>query len=231
MFSLPRDLFYHGHRINIIFSYWGAEKFLKDLTQITGLNIKKYIHIDMFAFIDVINIIGGVDIRLDDDLIDPTYKIKESGTWSTLCYPKGDYHLNGLEALRVARSRNFSSDFERAKRQQKILISASAKFKELGLQNLDKVCQIITSLAKYVQTDFTPFEMINYFNKFKNYTINAQHTIDISNVLYSTYSNIYLMKDQDVPIDENFDKGMWIVLPKDNDWNVIKWYIRQLIGQ
>jgi LCP family protein required for cell wall assembly len=231
MFSLPRDLFYHGRRINAVFSYWGRDQFLKELSQITGLAIRKYIFVDMFAFIDVINIIGGVDVSLDTDLIDPTYKIKENGEWSTLYYPKGSYHLNGLAALRVARSRNYSSDFDRAKRQQKIIIAVRDKFKTLGVGNRDTVYAIISSLMKYVQTNFTPLEMAGYFGKFKDYAVSDQHTIDTSNVLYSTYSNIYLLKPEDIPQDEDFDKGAWIALPKDNDWNVIKWYVREMIGK
>ncbi len=231
MFSLPRDLFYHGRRINAVYEFWGKDQFLKELSEITGLSIKKYIFVDMFAFIDVINIIGGVDISLDEDLIDPTYKVKDNGEWATLCYPKGNYHLNGLEALRVARSRNFSSDFDRAKRQQKIILAVRDKFKNIGIGNLDKVYQIIASLMKYVQTNFSPLEMAAYFGKYKDFTVSAQHTIDTSNVLYSTYSNIYLLSPEDIPDDEDFDKGAWIVLPKDNDWNVIKWYVREMIGK
>jgi polyisoprenyl-teichoic acid--peptidoglycan teichoic acid transferase len=229
MFSLPRDLFYHGRRINMVYSYWGKDQFLKEISDISGLSIKKYIHVDMFAFIDVINIIGGIDVTLDSDLIDPTYKIKENGEWTTLCYRKGTYQMNGLAALRVARSRNFSSDFDRAKRQQKVLLAVRDKFKTLGVGNLDKVYAIISTLMKYIQTNFTPLEMISYFGKFKNFTVSDQHTIDTSNVLYSTYSNIYLLKKEDIPQNEDFDKGAWIVLPKDNDWNVIKWYVREMI--
>jgi LCP family protein required for cell wall assembly len=229
--SIPRDLFYHGRKFNMVYPYWGTDQFLKELRAITGLDIEKYIHIDMFAFIDVINIIGGIDIVLDDDLIDPSYKVKENGEWSTLCYPKGRYHFNGLQALRVARSRNVSSDFSRSLRQQKIVVGVVDKFRGLSVANLDTVYGIAATLLKYVQTNLSLVEIISYFNRFKDFTTVEQHTLDINNVLYTTYSNIYLLKEDEIPQDENFDKGAWILLPKNNDWNVIKWYIRQLIDR
>jgi anionic cell wall polymer biosynthesis LytR-Cps2A-Psr (LCP) family protein len=204
---------------------------MKELQEITGLKIEKYIHIDMFAFIEVVNIIGGIDIVLERDLIDPTYKIKEYGKWETLCYRKGTYHLDGIQTLRVARSRNFTSDFDRSRRQQKILLAIRDKFKELSIFNLDKIYQLISTLLKYVKTNLTPFEMAYYFNTFNNYRINSQNTLDSSNVLYSTYSNIYLLGNDNSDIDENFIKGAWILMPVNNDWNCIKWYISELIDK
>ena len=47
--------------------------------------------------------------------------IRDNGEWSTLNYPKGTYRLNGVEALRIARSRHGSNDFDRSHRQQLIL--------------------------------------------------------------------------------------------------------------
>lgn len=227
--SVPRDLFFKGRKINMVYPYWGSDQFLKELRAITGLDIRKYIHIDMFAFIDVINIMGGVDIELENDLIDPSYKVKENGEWSTLCYPKGKYHLNGIQSLRVARSRNVSSDFDRSHRQQKIVLAAVEKMRKLGAGNLDQVYGIASTLLKYVQTNLSLVEIINYFNKFKDFTRIEQHTLDINNVLYTTYSNVYLLQEGEAPDDENFDKGAWILLPKENDWNVIKWYVRRVI--
>ena len=233
LFAIPRDLYYKGRRINTVYYNNGEDEFLKELSQITGLKIEKFIHINMFAFVEVINILGGIDITLDNDLIDPSYKVKEDGQWSTLYYKKGFYHLNGIQALRIARSRHFSSDFDRSKRQQKILIAIKNQFQTIGFTSLDKVSTIITTLLKYVKTNFSIFEILQYYNQFKDYSVDAQHTLDTANVLYSTYSNIYLLNDEEKEIltaDPEFEKGAWILLPLKNDWNTIKWYIRELIN-
>ncbi|MBN1696039.1 MAG: LCP family protein [Spirochaetales bacterium] len=229
--SVPRDLYYKGRRINTVYWAWGPNQLLRELEEITGLKIEKFMHIDMFAFIDVVDILGGIDIYLYHDLIDPTYKIKENGKWETLCYKKGTYHLNGVQTLRVARSRHYSTDFDRSRRQQTIIMAIRDRLKEMSIFNLDKIYQIISTLLKYVRTNITPLEMAYYFNTFKDYRINAQNTLDTTNVLYATYSNIYLLGSDfdESRLDENFNKGAWILLPINNDFNLVKWYVRELI--
>ena len=93
----------------------------------------------MFAFIDVINILDGIDVELSEDLVDPTYKVRNNGKWSTLYYKKGIHHVNGVEALRIARARHFTPVFSRDSRQQKILISIKNRFKEIGISDFDKM--------------------------------------------------------------------------------------------
>jgi polyisoprenyl-teichoic acid--peptidoglycan teichoic acid transferase len=232
MFSVPRDLYYKSRRINVVFDENGPARFLKELSDITGLKIEKYIAINMSAFIDAVDVIGGIDYTLENDLIDPSYKIKEDGVWSTLAYKKGTYHLGGRQALRIARSRHFTSDFDRAKRQQGIVVAAGEKVKTLGIQNIDKIYELFTLLLKYVSTNFNILEMTSYFSKFKDYRVDFAHVIDTSNVLYNTYSNLYLLSEEDREAarnTEDFEKGAWIVLPKGNDWNVIRWYVRELV--
>ena len=99
----------------------------KVLSDMTGYKLDKYILIDMYAFIDVIDLIGGIDVHLDKAVIDPTYRTVDDGVVGTLHYEPGDYHLGGVEALRLARSRHTSSDFARAERQQLIIESIQNK--------------------------------------------------------------------------------------------------------
>ena len=66
------------------------------MTEVTGLKIDYYLSVDMYAFIDVVNALGGIDVTLDSEVRDPTYKIvRENGSEGTLYYPPGTYHLNG----------------------------------------------------------------------------------------------------------------------------------------
>ena len=229
MIGVPRDLYYKGIKINALNSIYGTERLIKELSEITGLKINKYIVIDMFALAEAINILGGIDVTLEEDLIDPTYKIKENGQWATLYYKKGSYHLNGVQALRVARSRNFTSDFDRARRQQTVLEAMLEKFKEIGVGSLDKIYELTRTLITYVDTNLTPFELANYFNRFKDFSIHSRNVLDTENILYFTWSNLYLLKDPEKVVDKNFDRGAFILLPVENDWNVIRWYVRELI--
>jgi len=227
--SIPRDLYYKGRKINNIYPVFGPEQLKKSLSEITGLPIQRYMYIDMFAFADVVDILGGIDITLTEPLIDPTYVVKDNGKWSTLNYAAGDHHLGGVESLRVARSRHTTNDFGRAARQQMILESIKNRISELNAGSITMIDDLIDVLMNYVKTDFSVFELLNLFLHHKDAEIDS-HVLSWDNVLYHSYSNTYLL-DDDVVIDENFNKGSWIMLPLKNDWNVIKWFIRDKINK
>ncbi len=199
------------------------------ISEISGLNIEKYIIIDMFAFIDVINILGGIDVELSEDLVDPTYKVRNNGKWSTLYYRKGMHHVNGVEALRIARARHFTPLFSRDDRQQKILISIKNRFTEIGLTDIDKVLGILKSTLSYLDTNMNMIEIFNLFSKINSIDNIRQNILSTGNVLTQTYSNLlYLNKTED-EVDESFYKGAWILIPENNDWNELRKYISSKI--
>ncbi len=231
LFSIPRDLYYKNRKINDYYRTYGGGKFSEIVSDITGLKIAGYIGIDMYAFIDVINILGGIDVDLKSDLTDPTYKVRDSGIWTTLHYSKGFHHFNGIEALRIARSRHTSSDFGRSDRQQLILQGVKDKLNNLNLTDMNKVYSIFKTIDEYLDTNLSPMEMISLFLTYRNAELEKKDGLSTFNVLYNTYSNIYALKDKSKQYDSGFYRGAWILLPKDNNWNVIKWYINKILKE
>ncbi len=231
LFSIPRDLYYKNRKINDYYRTYGGGKFSEIVSDITGLKIAGYIGIDMYAFIDVINILGGIDVDLKSDLTDPTYKVRDSGIWTTLHYSKGFHHFNGIEALRIARSRHTSSDFGRSDRQQLILQGVKDTLNSLNLTDMNKVYSIFKTIDEYLDTNLSPMEMISLFLTYRNAELEKKDGLSTFNVLYNTYSNIYALKDKSKQYDSGFYRGAWILLPKDNNWNVIKWYINKILKE
>ncbi|MDR1932764.1 MAG: LCP family protein [Spirochaetales bacterium] len=229
LISLPRDLFYKNRKINGIYYRYGPERLAEEISDLTGLNIENYLVIDMFAFIDVINILGGVDISLNEPLVDPTYRVRDNGRWSTLFYAAGTHHLNGVEALRVARSRHFSSDFGRARRQQNILAAIKDRLTSLGVSDMGKLYELVIVLTKYVETDLTPYELVNCFVRYKSAKIRSQNVLDTRNILYHSYTNLRHMNLTEDEVDADFDKGAYILLPQNDDWALMRRYIRSLV--
>jgi LCP family protein required for cell wall assembly len=155
MVSIPRDLYYNGRKINAFAHFYGMPELKKVLSDITGYELDKFILIDMYAFIDVIDLIGGIDIHLDRAVIDPTYRVVDDGVEGTLHYEPGDYHLGGVEALRLARTRHTSSDFARAERQQLILKSIQDKAKNFGFGDADTIYEIAKTVLNKTETDIS----------------------------------------------------------------------------
>ena len=197
MISLPRDLYYNKKKINNIYSIYGVGAFMKVLSQIAGITISKYISIDMYAFIEVVDLIGGINVYLKEDLIDPSYKVKQMGKWQTLVMRKGEQHLDGLGALRYSRSRHTSNDFERSERQQLILNQVLEKLSG-ELSNPKKLLPFLKMMQKYIKTNFSTTEALRYWLSYGRYKRNFGNTINTNNVLYYTWTNYLDLSPQEL---------------------------------
>ncbi|MCX7787587.1 MAG: LCP family protein [Spirochaetes bacterium] len=229
LLSVPRDLYYQGRKLSTLYRKFGRERFVEVLKEISGVPIQKYVIVDMYSFIDVINLLGGVDVELKEDLIDPTYRIKENGVWSTLYYPAGIYHLNGVEVLRIVRSRHVSSDFRRAERQQQILQALLKKAKSVYWGNLATLYQFITIILKYIDTNLSPMEILGYISRGDSIAISGSLVLSTENVLYADYENLKLQGLREEEVKESFDKGAYILLPLEDDWEFLKKYIQSFL--
>jgi len=233
MISFPRDLYYKGKKINNIYKVYGADRLCAELSEITGLDIKKYISIDMFAFVDVVNILGGLDVTLEEDLIDPTYKVKNNGVWSTLYYRKGTHHLDGVAALRIARSRHGSVAYDRSRRQQLIIKAIVDSMKSLDAGDMDKIYDFVSKVSSYIDTNLTIADIVKNFLMYKDNEIGEPNIINTDNILDAKWTNTYLLsaEDEDKALnDDDFYRGLWIVLPKNNNWNLIKKHIENILN-
>ena len=224
-------------------------RLLADISSITGIRVNRYLSVDMFAFIKIVDILGGVNVTLERDLVDPTYKTMDAGRWSYLSFRKGTHHLNGVQALRVVRSRNYTSDFDRAKRQQRVVIALNDKLNSLSFLDISKAYRIVQTLLEYVQTNLSPIELITAFSRLRGYRLDFQNVLDKSNVLKSSYYYDWLrnqhaynrtlsdeLKPEAIPKaqpstakdnqTENEKKGPYVLLPRNDDWNLIRWYVR-----
>lgn len=80
----------------------------------------------------------------------------------------GDITLSGEQALCLARSRETSSDFERAKRQQVIIQKIQEKATSMGtLSDFSKVNAMLDVLGNSVKTDMKAWEMKRLYDLYK----------------------------------------------------------------
>lgn len=186
----------------------------------------------MYAFIDIVNILGGIEITLDEDLVDPTYRVRNNGTWSTLYYKKGEHHLDGIETLRVARARHFTPVFSRDDRQQKILAALIEKISELSIVNFNQIYEMLRTIYQYLETDITIQESLAAISDLKNIKIINKHVLTTNNVLEQTYSTLFhlgLSMDNIDEFDDDANLGAWILIPRNNDWHQLHRHINNII--
>jgi LCP family protein required for cell wall assembly len=141
MLSIPRDLwvnvpgFDYG-KINTAYFLGelyklpggGAGLAVQTVEQLLGIDINYYTQIDFSAFENFINEIGGISVDVPYEItVDPI------GPNNTVTLPKGVQHLDGPTALAYARNRDtFGGDFDRAARQQQVVMAVFDKITSLG---------------------------------------------------------------------------------------------------
>lgn len=97
------------------------------LENLTGLDIDYYALIDMAAFVDLVDAIGGVDVYVLDPLESEVSPPREGEPWAYVNVEPGWNHLDGPQALAYARARKGSSDYVRMARQRCMVKAVAAK--------------------------------------------------------------------------------------------------------
>lgn len=233
LLSIPRDLYVNGRKINSVYGSYGIREQVRWVEDVVGYKIHKYILIDMYVFRDIIDLIGGIDVTLEEDLIDPTYKVCNDGLCSTLYYEAGTYHLNGTEALRIARSRHTTSDYSRAARQQLILEAIKYKALGLGVTDADTLLSLISTVLGSTETDISMDEAVRYFFRYQNFTLNRGSVMSSGNVLsavpvpvdYVTSRKIQSCLDQARPETCTDTYAIDTLQPRDGDWDALKGWV------
>ena len=97
------------------------------LGELYGLDIRYYALVNFQGFRKVVNAMGGVQVNVQIPVAESQYPTSE-GRLTRIYIPAGPQHMTGAEALRYARSRHRAAggDFDRGRRQQRVLLSASA---------------------------------------------------------------------------------------------------------
>ena len=166
MLSLPRDLKSHTctrtSKINEI--YWcnggsgqatieqeaaANQAVMAEVGRILGVEFQYFAHVNWASLIDVVEILGGITVTLDEDIND-LY-------WTGAVYKAGvPYTLNGEQALGLSRARHgtVGGDFSRGASQQKILIAIKNKVFEKDLSITDFL-SLASTLGDNLRTNFS----------------------------------------------------------------------------
>ncbi len=103
------------------------------LSHVSGLDIDYYALVDMAAFVDLVDAIGGVEVYVQEPLESEVSPPREGDPWATVDVDVGWAHLDGPEALAYVRARKGSSDYVRMQRQRCMLRAIAAQASPLTL--------------------------------------------------------------------------------------------------
>ena len=170
--SFPRDLWVEiptigENRINTATFFGGAYNYpnggdiglLKDtLAYNFGIRIDHYAKFNFETFKDVIDALDGIDIVVDCPITGrfPVEPGSKQLAWQTL--QPGKYHMDGEFALRYVRERKTTSDVDRNRRQQRVLIAMRKRAKEVNI--IPRLPALYDALRDNIETDLSLTDII-----------------------------------------------------------------------
>ena len=166
LISLMRDLYvpipgYLSNRINVPYMLGGMDLLKKTIKHNFGVTVDGCIEVDFNGFMDVVELVGGVDMELTQEEADHLnsnedyYDFPEEN-WKLKA---GMNHLDAKQTLAYSRVRNIgTSDFGRTERQRKVI---AAMVSEMKTMNVAQLNDLLMTGAGLVTTDMSRTELLS----------------------------------------------------------------------
>ncbi len=155
LLSIPRDSYVNipsrGKKDKIAHAhvFGGVDSTIQTVEQFLHVPVDYYVKFNFQSFIKIVDALGGIDVNvpittMEQDSHDQANVIK---------LQQGQNHLNGEQALALARTRHIDSDYMRGRRQQ-IVFEAIAK-KALSVETIAKLGTIMEAIGTDMKTNLT----------------------------------------------------------------------------
>ena len=209
--SFMRDMYvqipgYKDNRINVAYILGGTNLLESTLRRNFGVYVDGNIIVDFYGFMDIVNMMGGIDIELS--AAEAKY-MNENFSWDVddgeddnWNLTEGVNHLTGSQALSYARMRYVgNSDWERTERQRTVVSKLIEKAKSLSVSELNLLLQHALPM---ITTDIEDAELLSY-------------ALELFPMLPELEVNT-LRIPKDGTYENTVIDGMWVMLP-DLYWN------------
>lgn len=169
--SLQRDMLVpipgmaNMNKINSANVFGGPELAMQTVSNILRLNIDKYAIVNMYGLETIVDVVGGIEIKVPADAIpfvnkniEYTNKIYKDTAASPMIVSAGEQMLDGRQSVAYARNRSTSGgDYDRMNYQQEVIQGIYTRFLDVGFG--DKLNMLNEGLS-HVTTNLTKNEML-----------------------------------------------------------------------
>ncbi len=223
MVSLMRDTYVDipgvGYgKLNAAYAYGAGPLLCETVTNTFNIEVDRYAAVDFFDLIDIINIIGGVDLEIsaaeaevaNGYILDMCNLMEVDGTEHLIPSEGGTIHCDGVQAVGFARNRYVgNSDFERTERQRYVLSQLMAEVKRMSVAQMTEKMQeileyvtmnipeseiwsMVTELPELLEYDFT-MSRVPYDNMYETIWVDNQDNLvpDWDETLALLHEEIY----------------------------------------
>ena len=199
LMSVPRDtVVLNGSggimKINSVYAGGGADgmaRLSKRLGAMLGFELDGYVLVNLKAFRETVNLVGGVEFDVPQDMY---YNDPSQDLYINL--KAGKQTLDGEKAMELVRFRKgyASQDIQRTKVQQEFLRALAKKV--LSVSSLTKIKEFADVFSTYVTTDLTVGNMLYFaqalmkcdFDSMKTYTLEGEGAMINGGSYYPLYA-------------------------------------------
>lgn len=183
MLSLPRDLWVpisgltYNAKINTAYGIGerqnpgegGAQLVMDTVSQLVGRPVDYYVRINFQGFVQVVDLLGGIDVIVPTVIHDEEYPTSDYGV-ETFHLDAGLQHLDGETALKFARTRHTDDDYGRARRQQDVIRAVLDKVLSADMIStlLPKAWMLVSTMRSSIDTNipmFVQYELAGYMRQ------------------------------------------------------------------
>ena len=182
--SLMRDMYvpipgYLDNRLNASFGMGGIPLLRQTVEQDFGVMLDGVVTVNFSGFQDIIDSMGGIEITLTEDeayYLNHTNYISKRKNRNVV---PGTQILNGNQALGYMRIRYVETadgtrdDFGRTQRQRTLMTAVFDRFKN---QSATDLIQTATTMMKYIKTDLSKTEILQYVSDFASIRVDELQT-------------------------------------------------------
>ncbi|MBN1311748.1 MAG: LCP family protein [Anaerolineae bacterium] len=169
--SIPRDLYVDipGHgldRINTAYVKGGGPAMMETIEHNIGVQVDRYVLAQFEAFTTIVDEVGGIDIYVPHTIDDPTFPAecysRDDCGFDPLYLEAGQHHFDGQTALCYARTRHGDNDYERARRQQAVIMAVRQRVLSFDMlpRLVAKAPTLYNTLSQSISTDMSLEEII-----------------------------------------------------------------------
>ena len=212
MISIPRDSYvpiacWSGKPENKIThaAAYGTDCMMSTIENYFDVKIDYYAKINFRGLVSLVDKLNGIDVEVPQDLC-----TDDSNREGYICIKKGMQHLNGEQALVLARNRKqlANGDLDRGLNQQIVIQGLINKIKDIS--NVSQVMGVLDTISNNLDTNFTTKQILSFYDIAKDITNNAlqKDDADIINI-----EQLFLAGSGQMIYDERSRLVLWDYIP------------------
>ncbi|MEI4803338.1 MULTISPECIES: LCP family protein [unclassified Bacillus (in: firmicutes)] len=160
LLSIPRDSRVYipsekkEDKITHAHVFGGVDSTINTVERFLDVPVDYYVKFNFKSFIKIVDSLGGIDVDVPVTFTEQDSKDQQGA----IHLEKGRQHLNGEQALALARTRHIDSDYMRGQRQQLVLEAIAQK--ALSVNSINKLGDLLDAVDHDIKTNLTFDDMM-----------------------------------------------------------------------